>query len=281
MVKPAAKKQVAGYIQEEHQLSNRRSCALVGIPTCTARYQSRRGDEVAIRTRLKELALERPRFGYRRLGVLLRREGHLINLKRVLRLYREENLKLRARKRRRVASVLRVKPSEVVRINQVWTMDFMHDTLSGGRRFRTLNIVDCFSREALAIEVDTSLSGCRVVRVLQRLLETRGKAEVIQIDNGAEFTGRALDEWAHRNQVKLHFIEPGKPTQNGVIESFNGKMRDECLNLEWFIDLQNARDIIENWRHDYNTLRPHSSLSNLAPAIWAQNQTQSLALQVG
>ncbi len=151
--------------------------------------------------------------------MLLRREGHQVNLKRVLRLYREENLKLRARKRKRVASTLRVKPEGPVAINQMWSMDFMHDTLNGGRRFRTLNIVDCFSRESLAFEVDTSLSGHRVVRVLQRLLEMRGKPQVIQVDNGPEFTGRALDEWAHKNQIKLHFIEPGKPTQNGVIES--------------------------------------------------------------
>lgn len=281
MVKPAAKKQVAGYIQEQHQFSKRRACALVGIPTCTARYQSRREDEVPVRARLKELAQERPRFGYRRLGVLLRREGHQVNLRRVLRLYREENLKLRARKRKRVTRVLRVKPQEPNALNQMWTMDFMHDTLNGGRRFRTLNIVDCFSREALAVEVDTSLSGHRVVRVLQRLLETRGKPSVIQVDNGPEFTGRALDEWAHKNQVKLHFIEPGKPTQNGVIESFNGKMRDECLNLEWFMDLHHARDIIENWRNDYNTFRPHSSLNNLPPTMWALNQLEFLSLQVG
>ncbi len=145
--------------------------------------------------------------------------------------------------------------------------DFVHDTLCGERTFRALNVVDCFSREALAVEVDTGLSGQRVARVLQRLVEMRGKPQTIQVDNGPEFTGRALDEWAHKNQVKLHFIEPGKPTQNGVIESFNGKMRDECLNLEWFADLRHARDIIECWRNDYNTLRPHSSLNNLSPTL--------------
>ena len=249
-------------------MSNRRACALVALPTCTTRYKSRRVDDAPVRARLKELAQERPRFGYRRLSVLLRREGHMINSKRVLRLYREEKLKLRARKRKRVASTLRVQPEQPHALNQMWTMDFMHDTLCGGRCFRTLNVVDCFSREALAVEVDTSLSGHRVVRVLQRLLETRGKPDVIQVDNGSEFTGAALDEWAHKNHIKLHFIEPGKPTQNGVIESFNGKMRDECLNLEWFVDLRYAKLIIENWRHDYNTFRPHSSLNNLPPALW-------------
>jgi putative transposase len=183
-----------------------------------------------VRGRLKELAQERPRFGYRRLGVLLRREGHGVNLKRVLRLYREEGLKLRAKKRRRIASLQRVRPEATTAINQMWSMDFVSDTLSCGRRFRGLNIVDCHSREALCIEVDTSLTGHRVVRASQQLGETRGLPRTIQADNGPEFTGRALDEWAFRNRVKLHFIEPGKPVQNAVIESFNGKMRDECPN---------------------------------------------------
>ncbi len=152
-----------------------------------------------------------------------------------------------------MASALRVKPQQPETLNQMWAMAFMHDTLKGGRHYRTLNIVDCFSREVLAVEVHTSLSGHSVARVLHRLLETRGKPSVIQVDNGPEFAGRALDEWANKNQVKLHFIEPGKPTQNGVIEYFYGKMRDECLNLEWFIDLHHARGIIENWCHHYNT----------------------------
>lgn len=281
MVTPATRKEVAGYLQEQHKMSNRRACALVGLPTCTTRYKSRRVDDAPVRARLKELAQERPRFGYRRLGVLLRREGHTINSKRVLRLYREEKLKLRARKRKRVASTLRVQPQHPGAINEMWTMDFMHDTLCGGRCFRTLNVVDCFSREALAVEVDTSLSGHRVVRVLQRLLETRGKPGVIQVDNGSEFTSAALDEWAHQNHIKLHFIEPGKPTQNGVIESFNGKMRDECFNLEWFIDLRHARLLIENWRNDYNTFRPHSSLNYLPPALWAQNHCHNLSRKMG
>jgi putative transposase len=243
------------------------------MPTCSLRYCSRRLDDALLRGRLKELAQERPRFGYRRLGVLLRREGHLVNLKRVLRLYREEGLKLRAKKRKRVASTQRVQPEATSGINQRWSMDFMSDTLSCGRRFRSLNIVDCHSREALCSEVDTSLTGQRVVRVLQRLGETRGLPQTIQVDNGPEFTGRDLDEWAFRNRVKLLFIEPGKPVQNAVIESFNGKMRDECLNQEWFCGLDEARDSIERWREDYNQFRPHSALDNLAPAVWAQQQS--------
>lgn len=181
-------------------------------------------------------------------------------------------MKLRAKKRKRIASSQRVRPDATTAVNQLWSMDFVSDTLSSGRRFRGLNIVDCHSREALCSEVDTSLTGQRVVRALQWLAETRGLPQTIQVDNGPEFTGRAVDEWAFRNRVKLHFIEPGKPVQNAVIESFNGKMRDECLNQEWFTDLQQARVSIESWREDYNWLRPHSSLDNLAPAVWAQKQ---------
>lgn len=273
MVGPAAKREVAAHLLGAHQFSQRRACALVGMPTCSLRYRSRRPEDTLLRGRLKELAQERPRFGYRRLGVLLRREGHLVNLKRVLRLYREEGLKLRAKKRKRMASAQRVQPEATNSINQRWSMDFMSDTLSCGRRFRSLNIVDCHSREALCSEVDTSLTGQRVVRVLQRLSETRGLPQTIQVDNGPEFTGRHLDEWAFRNRVKLHFIEPGKPVQNAVIESFNGKMRDECLNQEWFYGLNEARSSIEKWREDYNFVRPHSSLDNLAPAVWAQRQS--------
>ena len=251
------------------------------MPPCSLRYKSRRPDDAVVRERLKELAQERPRFGYGHLGVLLRREGHVVNLKRVLRLYREEGLKLRAKKRKRVASAHRVQPEATSGINQRWSMDFMSDTLSCGRRFRSLNIVDCHSREALCSEVDTSLTGQRVARVLQRLGETRGLPQTIQVDNGPEFTGRDLDEWAFRNRVKLHFIEPGKPVQNAVIESFNGKMRDECLNQEWFCGLNEARASIERWREDYNQLRPHSALDNLAPAVWAQQKsTENLYAQV-
>jgi len=282
MVAPAAKREVAAHLVRVCQFSQRRAFGLAGLPTCSLRYHSRRPDDAVLRGRLKELAQERPRFGYRRLGVLLRREGHLVNLKRVLRLYREEGLKLRAKKRKRVASAQRVCPEATSSINQRWSMDFMSDTLSCGRRFRSLNIVDCHSRESLCSEVDTSLTGQRVVRVLQRLGEVRGLPQTIQVDNGPEFTGRDLDEWAFRNRVKLHFIEPGKPVQNAVIESFNGKMRDECLNMEWFTDLNEARTSIEKWREDYNLFRPHSALDNLAPAVWAQQQksTENLYAQV-
>lgn len=280
MVTPAVKKEAALYITQHHQLSQRRACSLASIPTCSLRYQSRREDALALRERLKELAQERPRFGYRRLHVMLLREGWKVNHKRVLRLYREEALKLRPKKRKRATSVQRVRPEPTTKINQLWTMDFVHDTLSCGRKFRALNIVDTHSRECLAVEVDTSLSGERVVRVLEQLRCDRGLPTTIQVDNGSEFTGRKLDEWAYRNKVKLHFIEPGKPTQNGHIESFNGKLRDECLNMEWFVSLQEARGVIETWRQDYNQVRPHSALNNLSPLVWMEkSQTGKLHLK--
>lgn len=255
-------------------LSQRRACLIIGLQRCSFRYRSRRKDDASVRERLKQLAREHPRWGYRFLGVLLRREGNIINHKRVLRLYREEGLKLRPKKRRKVVSVQRVKPHPTTGINQRWSMDFVSDTLGCGRRFRALTIVDCHSRECLALEVDSSLSGERVVRVLERLKETQGLPEVIQTDNGPEFTGHALDAWAYRNRVKLFFIEPGKPVQNAHIESFNGKLRNECLNLEWFISLREARTVIEQWRTQYNEFRPHSALGNLPPEVWKKKQTR-------
>jgi putative transposase len=273
-VKPAARRQIAAHFIEQFSLSQRRACRLVGLQPCIYRYQSRRGSDGLVRERLKRLAREHPRWGYRFLGVLLRREGHKINHKRVLRLYREEGLKLRPKKRRKVVSMQRERPPATTGINQRWSMDFVSDTLSCGRRFRALSVIDCHSRECLALEVDTSLTGERVVRVLERLKETRGLPAVIQTDNGPEFTGHALDAWAYRNRVKLFFIEPGKPVQNAHIESFNGKLRNECLNLEWFTSLREAQEIIESWRTEYNGFRPHSSLNNLPPLKWLQKQAE-------
>ena len=269
MVRPATRKLVAGYLQEKHGLSQRRAAFLAKLPTCTLRYRSKRQDDVGTRVRMKELAQERPRFGYRRLHVLLRREGITINRKKVLRLYREEGLKLRPKKRKRVTSSARVVPPLALHSNHIWTMDFVHDSLCCGRTFRALNVMDGFTREALEIEVDTNLNGQRVVRVLEKLVQQRGKPQLIQVDNGGEFTGIALDQWAHHNKVKLHFIEPGKPIQNAKIESFNGRLRDECLNQEWFTSLFHARCVIEAWKNDYNLVRPHSALDNLTPSQWA------------
>ena len=273
MVKPALKKEVAGYLQEQHLLSARRATKLAGTAPNVLRHKTTR-NEAPLLTRMQELASERPRFGYRRLHVLLAREGLVVNRKKTYRLYKQEKLHLRPKKRKRQTSHGRVAPQALTGSNQMWTMDFMHDNLACGRCFRTLNIMDGWSREALAIEADASLPGKRVVRVLDDLVLRRGKPQVIQVDNGPEFRGVELDQWAYKNEVKLHFIEPGKPTQNGKIESFNGKLRDECLNQEWFTSLLHARSTLWAWKDDYNWVRPHSALNYLPPALWAQQQTQ-------
>ena len=225
-----------------------------------------------LRERLKELAGQRRRFGYRRLHALLRREGWRINHKAVHRIYVEEGLQVRKRKRKRLARVERQPMLMPQAPNQRWSMDFQHDLLATGQRFRTLNIVDDFCRECPAIEVDTSLPGARVVRVLDRLAETRGLPREIILDNGPEMIGKVLDHWAWRNGVRLYFIDPGKPTQNAFIESFNGRFRDECLNENWFLDLADARQIIEAWRLDYNSSRPHSALGYATPQEFAASQ---------
>jgi putative transposase len=214
---------------------------------------------------LKKLATERRRFGSQRLYVLLRREGKIVNHKRVERIYKQEGLSLRKRKKKRQTAALRIVLPTPTEPNKRWSMDFVSDQLSDGRKFRSLTIVDDYSREAPAIEVDTSLPGKRVTRVLNRLAETRGLPDAIVIDNGPEFSGKELDSWAHERKVKLCFIRPGKPVENAYIESFNGKFRDECLNEHWFTSLKDAQEKIEAWRKDYNKNRPHSSLGNLTP----------------
>ena len=229
---------------------------------------------------LRALAAERPRFGYRRLHVLLRRRGHPVNHKRVYRLYREENLAVRRKKRKRIAAEIRTVPAPPQRPNERWSIDFVSDSLGSGRRFRALTIVDDFTRECLAIEVDTSLPGVRVARVLERLAVERGVPATIISDNGPEFTGVALDRWAAERGVHQHFIRPGKPMENGYIESFNGKLRDECLSGNWFISLADARAKIGAWRNDYNSIRPHSSLDNQTPTEYAKSFTK-LTLRVG
>ena len=254
-------------MREAHPgLSERRACRLVGMARTSCRYErQRQGREEKLKARLHTLAGERRRFGYRRLTVLLRREGWTVNHKRVYRLYRQEGLGVRRRKRKRLGAVERQPLAIPVRPNERWSMDFVADALTDGRRFRSLNIVDDFNRECLAAQVDTSITGARVVRVLEQLRELRGLPQVLVTDNGPEFAGQALDVWAYEQGVKRHFIEPGKPVQNAFIESFNGKMRDECLNEHWFTSLGEARETIEVWRRDYNEVRPHSSLGNRTP----------------
>jgi putative transposase len=253
-------------MRQAQGLSERRACRLVGLARASCRYErQRQGEEEKLKARLHRLAGERRRFGYRRLTILLRREGWTVNHKRVYRLYGQEGLQVRRRKRKRIGAVERQALAIPIRPNERWSMDFVADALTDGRRFRSLNIVDDFNRECLAAQVDTSLTGARVVRVLEQLRERRGLPQVLVMDNGPEFAGQALDVWAYQQGVKLHFIEPGKPVQNAFIESFNGKMRDECLNEHWFLSLGEARETIEAWRRDYNEVRPHSALGNRTP----------------
>ena len=263
MTVDARRKAVEGLCQELG-LSQRRSCRLAGWPRSTCRYVRRRAEPAGLRQRLLELAVQRPRFGYPRLHVLLRREGHAVNRKLVWRLYREERLAVRRRKRKRVALPRKPLPTPT-RPDECWSMDFVADRLASGRAFRTLTIVDDVTRQCPALEVDTSLSGVRVAAVLERLWSQGRRPAAIRIDNGPELTSQALDAWAWRRGVHLHFIEPGKPTQNAYIESFNGKLRDECLNANWFTSLREAQVLIEAWRRDYNTVRPHESLGWRTP----------------
>jgi putative transposase len=261
--------------REEGKLSERRACGLLRMHRGSCRYRRRERNDAALRDRLRALAGERPRFGYRRLHRMLCREKEngrakwVVNHKRIYRLYREEGLAMRQRKRKRFRAEARVPLVLPTRANQVWTMDFTRDSLASGRKFRTLNLMDGYTREAPRIEVDTSLPGPRVVRMLEEVVRERGVPEAIQVDNGPEFISRAVDQWAYAHGVALHFIEPGKPVQNAFIESFNGKFRDECLNQNWFVSLEDARRVIEAWRMDYNTVRPHSSLRYLTPEEFA------------
>lgn len=237
-----------------------------------ARYQRGSVELPGLRERLRALAAERRRYGYRRLWVLLRREQFVVNHKRVYRLYREEGLLVRRRKRKRMCGKSRVPLATAVQPKERWAMDFVADTLANGRRIRVLTVVDTFTRECLATEVDTSLPGMRVARVLDRLGSTEGLPARITVDNGPEFAGRTLDAWAYQHGVQLDFIAPGKPVQNAHIESFNGRLRDECLNEHWFSTLVEAQATIEAWRLDYNRLRPHSALHNQTPEEFAQQR---------
>ena len=250
-------------------ISERRACRYTGFARSTQRYRTRRPPRTQLRERLHTLAMLRPRWGYRRLYRLLRREGVIVNRKLVQRVYREEGLHVRRRARKRVA-VPRVPLASPTRPNELWGMDFVSDALGNGRRFRALTIVDEMTRESPAIVVDFSLPGERVVRVLDELGQTRGYADGIVVDNGPEFRSEALDQWAAMHNVALHFIQPGKPIQNAFIESFNGRLRDECLNESWFVSLADAQQTIEAWRIDYNVARPHSALADRTPEEFAK-----------
>ena len=250
-----------------------RACGLVGISRSLYRYRSRRPDSAPLRARIEEIAAVKRRYGYRRVHLRLRREGWQVNRKRVYRLYRDAGLAVRRRKRKRIGIFERKPLPKPTHANVSWSMDFVADGLIGGRRLRCLTIVDDCTRESLAIEVDTSISGLRVQAVLDRLADTRGLPRSITVDNGPEFDGQVLDKWAYRSGVQLSFIRPGKPNENAYIESFNGKFRDECLNEHWFLSLAHARIVIEAWRIEYNTERPHSSLGNRTPEEFANSRS--------
>jgi len=269
-LKPEARRDAVEYLRVRFGLSQRRACSLVGLSRNTLRYVRKPEKDGALRRRMKELALERKRFGCRRLHFLLREEGLVVNHKRTERIYGEEKLSLSLRRRKKVASLVRMSLPRAKGPNQVWAMDFAQDATSEGRRFRIFPIIDTFTRESLVICVDTSIGGSRIVSILDELGRDRGLPEMIMMDNGPEFRSNALDEWAYRRGVKLHFIRPGRPVENAYIESFIGRLRDECLNVHWFLSVQHAREVIERWRCDYNQERPHSSLGGLPPSKFAR-----------
>lgn len=249
--------------------SQRRACTLVGISRRVYCYQSIRGDDDGLRQRLRELSAQRRRFGYRRLHILLCREGWTVNWKKLYRLYREERLSVRKRGGRKRALGTRAPIGVPEATNERWSLDFVTDTLCDGRRFRILCVIDDYSREYLASVVDTSLSGQRVARELDQIAEERGYPAMIVSDNGTEFTSNAMLRWHHERGVAWHYTAPGKPTQNAYVESFNGRLRDECLNEQLFNSCRQAQWIINAWKDDYNEHRPHSSLNGLSPVEYA------------
>jgi putative transposase len=270
MVSPQAKREAVTVLMTERDFGVTRACGLAQLSRSLYRYRSRRADCTALRARMIEIAGEKRRYGYRRVYRRLRREGWVVNRKRVYRMYREEGLAVRRRKRKRIGLVERKPLPKPQAANLSWSMDFVSDGLGDGRRLRCLNIVDDCTRECVAIEVDTSITGSRVKAVMERLADTRGLPRSITVDHGPEFEGQVLDAWAYEAKVQLSFIRPGKPNENAYIESFNGKFRDECLNEHWFVTMKHARQIIENWRIEYNTEREHSSLGKLTPQEYAQ-----------
>jgi putative transposase len=255
------------HLKEDFAFSERRACEVLRLPVSTFRYHSVRCD-ADLREKLVELAREKPRFGYRRLHVLLRRDGEQVNHKRVWRVYREAGLCVKRRKRKRLVRA-GLRPALAIAANQEWALDFAADVLATGRTVRVLGVVDTFTRECLALEADTSFASRRVTRVLEQIIRQRGRPQSIRCDNGPELTSRHFLAWCIEWRILLVHIQPGRPMQNGHVESFNGKLRDECLNVSWFRNLFDARRKIAAWRSDYNQLRPHSSLAYRTPSEFA------------
>lgn len=269
MVTPAARREAVAHLEVAYEVSERRACSALGADRSSVRYRSSQSDDAAVRARLGELASVRRRFGYRRLHVLLRREGIVMNHKKLRRLYREERLQVRRRGGRKRALGTRAPMVLPQAPNQRWSLDFLSDAMTDGRRFRILAIVDDFTRECLALVADTSLPGLRVARELDAVIAIRGGSAMIVSDNGTEFTSMTMLRWSQERQVEWHYIAPGKPQQNAFIESFNGRLRDELLNETLFSSLAHAREILSLWKDDYNTVRPHSGLGNLTPVAYA------------
>jgi putative transposase len=280
MVRPAVCRQAVGLVQAELKLSQRQACRALGVSRASVRYQSVRPIPTLLIEKLKALASRWPRRGYRYLWTLLRREGQCINHKRVYRLYRAEGLAVRTKRRKRMAAAPRLVLPPAARPNERWSMDFVSDVTEGGRRFRVFTVVDDFSRRAVATVVDTSFSGARLARILRELGAGDMHRPMLVSDNGPEFTSKAMDQWAFANKVQLHFIRPGKPTENAFIESFNGRLRDECLNSNWFADLDHARRVIDAWRNEYNDDRPHSSLDGRTPSEYERDFNHGLTQRV-
>jgi len=268
-VTPVAKRDAVAHLCAEHGVSERRACDALGIDRSSVRYKSIRPDDALLTEAMKKVAAERRRFGYRRIHVMLQRQGHFLNQKKLRRLYREEKLQVRKRGGRKRALGTRRPMLLPSRTNERWSLDFVSDAFTDGRRFRVLAVVDDYSRECLSLVADTSLSGMRVTRELDVLIRQRGRPNTIVSDNGTEFTSMAILKWSQETNVEWHYIQPGKPMQNGFVESFNGSFRDECLNETLFSSLSHARHHITVWKEDYNRNRPHSSLGNLTPQEYA------------
>ncbi len=270
MVTPVVKRQAVAHLGQLFEVSQRRACQVISADRTSMRYRSVRPDDADLRARLRELAAVRRRFGYRRLLILLRREGARVNHKKLRRLYREERLQVRRRGGRKRALGTRAPLALPLGPNQRWSLDFVSDTLTDSRRFRMLTVVDDFTRECLTLVADTSLSGARVGRELDAIIARRGRPQSIVSDNGTELTSMAILSWSQETQIDWHYIAPGKPTQNAFIESFNGRLRDELLNETLFSSLDHAREMLAIWKDDYNTVRPHSAIGNVPPAVYAK-----------
>ena len=277
MVTPAAEREAVAHLRTGHEMSERRACKLLQCCRMTVRYASVRGADTMLRDRMKSIAHERRRFGYRRIHVLLRREGVAVNHKRLFRLYREEKLSVRKRGGRKRALGTRAPMLVPLMPNQRWSLDFVSDQFTDCRRFRVLTVIDDCTRECIALVADTSLPGRRVARELNQLMQQRGVPKMVVSDNGTEFTSNAILNWADEAKVEWHYIAPGKPMQNGFIESFNGKLRDEKLNNTLFTTLHQARVELTNWKNDYNHHRPHSGLGWLTPSEFAKTATSAQA----